>query len=51
MKNVIKKYCENKEIKNGLILLDMPTGSGKAHSVLDFIHEYIISGGEKRIFL
>lgn len=50
MKNVIKNYCENSEIKNGLILLDMPTGSGKTHSVLDFIHDYIVSGGEKKIF-
>ena len=50
MKNVIKNYCENDKIKNGLILLDMPTGSGKTHSVLDFIHDYIVACGEKKIF-
>ena len=51
MKNVIKNYCENDKIKNGLVLLDMPTGSGKTHSVLDFIHDYIVACGEKKIFL
>ena len=50
MKNIIKRYCENENIKNGLILLDMPTGSGKTHSVLDFIHDYVVNGGDKKIF-
>ncbi len=50
MKNVINNYCRDESIKNGLILLDMPTGSGKTHSVLDFIHDYVVSGGENRIF-
>lgn len=50
MKNIIDNYCRDERIKNGLILLDMPTGSGKTHSVLDFMHDYIVSGGENKIF-
>ena len=34
---IIKRYCENEEAPNGLLLLDLPTGFGKTHSVLDFI--------------
>ncbi len=37
MKESIEKFCENHD--NGLFLLDMPTGFGKTHSVLEFIAE------------
>lgn len=50
MRSIIDNYCRDENIKNGLILLDMPTGSGKTHSVLEFIHDYIVSGGENKIF-
>ena len=36
MYNVIKDYCENGS-EVGLFLMDMPTGSGKTHSVLEYI--------------
>lgn len=38
MYSVVKKYCEN-ERNNGLYLLDMPTGSGKTHSVIKYIFD------------
>lgn len=50
MKNIIKDYCENDKHENGLFLLDMPTGSGKTHFVLDFIVDYVKNDGPKRIF-
>lgn len=34
---VIKNYCEDNTSFNGLFLIDMPTGFGKTHSVLDYI--------------
>ena len=41
MKQAIKKFCEDESINNGLFLLDMPTGFGKTHSVLDYIFDSI----------
>ena len=38
MYDVIKKYVENGN-ENGLILVDMPTGSGKTYSAIDFIYK------------
>ena len=38
MYNVIKNYCES-ETKNGLFLIDMPTGYGKTYQVIKFIYE------------
>ena len=38
MYNVIKDYCEN-EKKNGLFLMDLPTGFGKTHNVIQYIFE------------
>lgn len=50
MKSVIQQFID-KENENGLMLLDMPTGSGKTHCVLDFIHDYVVNqNGEKKIF-
>ena len=39
MYTTIKKYCEDDNADNGLLLIDSPTGSGKTHSVLDFIYD------------
>lgn len=38
MFTTIKKFCEDNSADNGLLLIDSPTGSGKTHSVLDFIY-------------
>ena len=38
MFTTIKKFCEDDSADNGLLLIDSPTGSGKTHSVLDFIY-------------
>ena len=37
MYDIIKKYVEN-ENSNGLLLVDMPTGSGKTYSAIQFIY-------------
>lgn len=42
MYQCIKKYCENDE-KNGLFLMNMPTGFGKTYSVLKYIQEAVLS--------
>jgi len=39
MYQAIKNYCDDQQKKNGLFLIDMPTGFGKTHSVLDYIYE------------
>lgn len=41
MENVIHQFLESGR-RNGLLLLDMPTGSGKTYSVLHYIYESII---------
>ena len=42
MYQCIKKYCNNDE-KNGLFLMNMPTGFGKTYSVLKYIREAVLS--------
>lgn len=37
MYGIIKNYVEN-ENTNGLLLVDMPTGSGKTYSAIEFIY-------------
>ncbi|TVQ58657.1 MAG: hypothetical protein EA366_06310 [Spirulina sp. DLM2.Bin59] len=39
MEKVLSEYCCG-ELKSGLLLLSMPTGFGKTHSVLNFIYEH-----------
>lgn len=34
---VVQKFCEDASFPNGLLLLDMPTGFGKTHTMLDYI--------------
>ena len=36
MYNVIKRFAES-EAGNGLMLIDMPTGSGKTYSAIEYI--------------
>ena len=38
MKELIEKFCNDKR-KNGLLIIDMPTGLGKTYSVAKFIAE------------
>lgn len=37
MKKVLESFCNNTNIKKGLILIDMPTGTGKTFSVAEYI--------------
>ena len=39
MYTTIKKFCEDDSSDNGLLLIDSPTGSGKTHSVQNFIFD------------
>ena len=52
MYQIIKKYCENNDKSNGLLLIDMPTGFGKTHSVLDYICDSVLSHkfDKKKVF-
>ena len=38
MYDIIKRYVDN-ENKNGLMLIDMPTGSGKTYSAIMYIFD------------
>lgn len=49
MYNIIKQYCEN-EYTNGLLLLDMPTGSGKTYSVIKYIFDAVQDPSVKHKF-
>ena len=51
MKTILEKHCLDGERK-GLLLLSMPTGFGKTHSILDFIHSHYREFAERgsRIF-
>lgn len=49
MYNIIKRYCEN-DYTNGLMLLDMPTGSGKTYSVIKYIFDAIQNTSVDRKF-
>lgn len=49
MKKLLEKYCLD-ESETGLLLLDMPTGTGKTHNVLEFIKDYLRSDKNKKIF-
>lgn len=49
MYEIIKRYCENKN-KNGLLLLDMPTGSGKTYSVINYIYDSVQDPSNKKRF-
>lgn len=54
MINVIRDYCDNKDIGNGLFLLDMPTGFGKTYSVLEYIYNAVYdenNDGKKFFFI
>ncbi len=47
MYEIIRNYVESPK-KNGLFLLNAPTGSGKTYSVVKFIHDEFIKNTNKR---
>ena len=51
MYNVIKDYCKN-EKTNGLFLMDLPTGFGKTHNVIQYIFDAVCDekNKEKKFF-
>lgn len=49
MYEIIKRYCEN-AYTNGLMLLDMPTGSGKTYSVIKYIFDAVQDASVDRKF-
>ena len=49
MYNIIKRYCEN-DYTNGLMILDMPTGSGKTYSVIKYIFDAVQNSSVNRKF-
>ena len=51
MYEIIKKFCEN-EKANGLFLMDLPTGFGKTHNVIQYIFDAVCDekNKEKKFF-
>lgn len=50
MIELLNKYCIENKNDTGLMLLDMPTGSGKTYNVLQFIKNYLKQNTDKKIF-
>ncbi len=50
MIELLNKYCLNNTNDTGLLLLDMPTGTGKTYNVLQFIKSYLRQNNDKKIF-
>ena len=52
MLNILKRFCNDSSIDNGLMLIDMPTGSGKTYFVIEYIFNHFEKFAEegKKIF-
>ena len=50
MVEIIKKYCDNSNLNSGLLLIDSPTGSGKTHSVMQYICDKVCDNSNTKIF-
>ena len=50
MIELLKRYCLDNTRDTGLLLLDMPTGTGKTYNVLQFIKSYLKQNQDKKIF-
>ena len=50
MRELLNRYCLNDKNDTGLLLLDMPTGTGKTYNVIQFIKDYLRENKEKKIF-
>ena len=49
MQDLLKKFCSTKT--NGLLLVDMPTGTGKTYNAVKFIYENYKNIDNKIIFI
>ena len=50
MLELLNRYCLDNTNDTGLLLLDMPTGTGKTYNVLQFIKSYLRQNQDKKIF-
>lgn len=50
MLELLNRYCLDNTKETGLMLLDMPTGTGKTYNVLQFIKSYLRQNQDKKIF-
>lgn len=50
MIQLLNKYCLDSTNDTGLLLLDMPTGTGKTYNVIQFIKQYLKTDNKKKIF-
>ena len=50
MLKLLNRYCLDNTKDTGLMLLDMPTGTGKTYNVLQFIKSYLRQNRDKKIF-
>lgn len=50
MNEVLRNFCEKNTNPNGLMILPMPTGSGKTYSVRNYIKELMERYPERKIF-
>ena len=50
MLELLNRYCLENANDTGLLLLDMPTGTGKTYNVIQFIKRYLKENNGKRIF-
>lgn len=50
MLELLNRYCLDDTKNTGLLLLDMPTGTGKTYNVLQFIKSYLKQNHDKKIF-
>ena len=50
MLKLLNRYCLDNTKDTGLLLLDMPTGTGKTYNVLQFIKSYLRQNQDKKIF-
>lgn len=50
MLNAIREFCDDHSFDNGLLLIDMPTGFGKTHNVIEYICEKVKSDPAQKIF-
>ena len=52
MLDILKRFCNDSSIENGLMLIDMPTGAGKTHFVIEYIYNHIeqFAAAKRKIF-
>lgn len=50
MQELLNRYCLDNANDTGLLLLDLPTGTGKTYNVIQFIKSYLKQNHDKKIF-